>query len=301
MGCKTSKIMGAMERDFGKFNWRLPEPHAIYWATMAKITEPERYKTREINYDRLLIGSLQAASRGGLIGYLGYDPHAPLVTTFDLSKLKPIDKLFQDQLAQYPITDPEHPEYRGADSIRDGHIQFLQESEFNLYFSGFVEEARRYHTELYRLYNKPDPFEDLEHVCIGKVKKLVYEGGLNQVRAFVDDLIVMACFDLCMNMAIEAHQKENVARCAWQASLDFVEAQQEGKNKPATNAAFPTWKDVLNGDVSQLLQGHFASFPPQLIPVLRNILKVPVGAEVNKLDVGATITPEILPSSPPPK
>ena len=68
-----------------------------------------------------------------------------------------------------------------------------------------------------------------------------------------------------------------------------------------SNAALPTWKEVLKGDVSQILQGHIAGFPPQLIPVLRNILKVPVGAEVDKLDIGQAITPEIPPSSPPPK
>jgi hypothetical protein len=310
-GMRNLEIMAAMERDFGKFDWRLPEPHAIYWATLAKVTEPIRNRDRQINYDRLLLYSLQASSRRGLISLLTPNPYTPLVTTFDLSKLKPLDKLFQELLAQNPVNDREHPAYRGAESVRDGHVQFLQECEFNLYFSGFISEAQKYHMELYKLYDKPDPYEDLERVCVGKVKKFVDESAnYTKMRAFVDDLVVKACFDLCTNRAIEAHKQENLARRAWQAYVDFEIARQEnklrvpdqeGNNKPVFNAALPTWKEVLKGDVSQLLQGRLAGFPPQLIPALRNILKVPEGAEVDKLNVGEAITPEVPPSSPPPK
>ena len=301
-GMQDLGIMVAMERDFGKFDWRLPEPHAIYWATLAKVTEPIRNKDRQINYDRLLMYSLQATSRRGMISYLSPDPNSPLVTTFDLSKIKPIDSLFQELLGENTIGDREHPRYRGAESVRDGHVQFLQETEFNLYFAGFIQEAQKYHMELYRLYDKPDPFEDLDHICIGRVRKLVDEFGTqDKVRAFVDDLVVMACFDLCMNKAIEAHQQENLAVRAWDAFSTYTEAQAEGKIR-AGKAGLPTWMQVLKGDVSQVLQGHMAGFPPQLIPRLRNILKVPEGAEVmSKLDIGETITPEIPPSSPPPK
>ena len=41
-GMQRLDIMEQMEKDFGKFDWRLAEPHAIYWATMAKLTEPFR-------------------------------------------------------------------------------------------------------------------------------------------------------------------------------------------------------------------------------------------------------------------
>jgi hypothetical protein len=300
-GMQNLEIMGSMEESFGKFDWRLPEPHAIYWATLAKLVEPIRNESRQINYDRLLMYSLQATCRRGLISYLSPDPNSPLVTTFDLSKIKPIDALFRRMLGENPINDRAKPqEFRGAESVRDGHVQFLQESELNLYFSGFVDEAQKYHMELYHLYDKPEPYEDLEHVCIGKVKKLVDEyGTLDKVRAFVDDLVVMACYDLCMNKAIEAHQQENLARRAWDAFCTFTEAQQEGKIRVA-NAALPTWKQLLKGDISQILQKHLVGFPPSLIPVLRHILKVPPGAEIDKLNVGEAITPEIPPSSPPP-
>ena len=67
------------------------------------------------------------------------------------------------------------------------------------------------------------------------------------------------------------------------------------------HAALPLWADILKWDISQILQGKVVAFPRAYIPVLRNILKVPVGAEVDKLDVGQMIVPEIAPSSPPPK
>jgi hypothetical protein len=300
-GMWNLEIMGKMEEDFGKFDWRLPEPHAIYWASLAKLVEPIRNESRQINYDRLLMYSLQATCRRGLISALTPNPNSPLITSFDLSKIKPIDTLFRQMLGENPEGDREHPKYRAADSVRDGHVQFLQEQEFNLYFAGFVNEAQKYHAELYKLYDKPDPYEDLEHVCVGKVEKLVDEyGTMDKIRAFVDDLVVQACVDLCLNKALEGHYQERLAKRAWEAFTKFTEAQQEGKIRVA-NAALPTWKELLKGDVSQLLQNHFIGFPPQLIPVLRNMLHVPPGAEVDKLDVGEAITPEVPPSSPPPK
>ncbi|MGO8703480.1 MAG: hypothetical protein ACLQVA_06655 [Candidatus Brocadiia bacterium] len=300
-GMHDLDLMAKMEENFGKFDWRLPEPHAIYWAMLAKNVEPIRNQSRQINYDRLLMYSLQATCRRGLISYLSPNPNSPLVTTFDLSKIKPIDALFRAMLGENPEGDREHPKFRAADSVRDGHVQFLQEQELNLYFAGFVNEAQKYHMELYRLYDKPHPYEDLEHVCVGKVEKLVDEyGTMDKIRAFVDDLVVKACVDLCLNKAIEAHQQENLAKRAWEAFSKFTEAQHEGKIRVA-NEALPTWKEVLKGDISQVLQNHCIGFPPQLIPVLRNMLHVPPGAEIDKLNVGEAITPEIPPSSPPPK
>jgi hypothetical protein len=302
-GMKELDIMGIMEESFGKFDWRLPEPHAIYWATLASVMEPIRNQSRQIKYERLMMYSLQSSMRRGLISYLGPNPDVPMVTAFDLSKIKPIDELFQKQMAARPLSFPKQPEWNGEDSVRDGHVQFLQESEFNLYWAGYITEAQKYHMELKKLYDKPVPYEDLEHVCVGKVKKLVDENGtLDKVRAFVDGLIIQSCAHLCLNKAIEAHMSERLARRAWEAYCTYTEAQQQGKIRVA-NAALPTWKQVLKGDVSQILQGHVPAqlFPPVLIPVLRNILKVPKGAEVDKLDVGEAITPEVPPSSPPPK
>jgi len=290
-----------MEEKFGKFDWRLSEPHAIYWATLASVVEPIWNQSRQINYERLLMYSLQSAMRRGLISALGPDPNYPLVTAFDLSKIKPIDDLFKEELAANPKTDPMHPRSNAEESVRDGHVQFLQEVQFDLYWAGYVNEAQKYHMELWKLYDKPDPYIDLEHDCVGRVEKLVDEfGTLDKVRAFVDSLIVQSCTQLCMNKAIEAHMSERLARRAWEAYCTYTEAQQQGKIRVA-NAALPTWKDVLKGDISLILQERVAAFPAALVPRLRTILKVPPGAEVDKLNVGEAITPEIPPSSPPPK
>jgi hypothetical protein len=300
-GMKNLEIMGKIEELFGKFDWRLPEPHALYWATLATIVEPIRNQSRQINYDRLIMYSLQSTMRRGQISALSPDPNYPLITTFDLSKIKPINDLFKAQILRDPNFDPRHPDYRGQDSVRDAHVQFLQEVEFDLYFAGYVNEAQKYHMELRQLYMKPDPYEDLEHVCVGKVKKLIDEcGTIDKVRAFVDSLVVVACIDLCMNKPVEARFQETQARRGWEAYCTYTEAQQQGKIRTPTKGLMP-WKDLLKGDISQILQGHMATFPRPLIPVLRHILKVPEGAEVDKFDIGQAIAPEIPPSSPPPK
>ncbi len=303
MGCRSSRSWARWRSSFGKFDWRLPEPHAIYWATLAKIVEPIRNQSRQINYDRLLMYSLQATMRRGLISYLGPDPNSPLVTAFDLSKIKPIDDALQRQCwRKTPRAIRSIRNIRGADSVRDGHVQFLQEPEFNLYFAGFVNEAQKYHMELYKLYDKPDPYEDLEHVCVGKVEKLVDEyGTMDKVRAFVDDLVVKACFDLCMNKAIEAHQQENLARRAWEAYCTYTEAQQEGKNPRGQRGASDLERSAERGCQPGPSRPLHRLSPVRSSRSFATSSKFPQGAEVDKLNVGEAITPEIPPSSPPPK
>jgi hypothetical protein len=146
---------------------------------------------------------------------------------------------------------------------------------------------------------------------VGKVKKFVDEmATYPKMRAWVDSLVVTACRDLCLNKPIEAHQKERLARRGWEAFCDFEVSRQEGKirvldedgnSKVAPNAALPTWMELLKGDISQLLQGRLLGFPPQLVPVLRNILHAPAGAE--KLDISEAVRREfeVPPSSPLPK
>ena len=95
-------LMVKMEHEWGKFEWRLPEPHAIYWALLGAEVDPSR--KRDINYERLLMYSLQETMRRGQIAYCGEDPNVPLVTAFDLSKIASLNKLYQELMAKYPRT-----------------------------------------------------------------------------------------------------------------------------------------------------------------------------------------------------
>jgi len=290
-------IMVKMEKDYGKFDWRLPEPHGIYWATLALECARHKKLQVQINYDRIVLFSLQEVMRRGIIAYLGPDPYEPMVTAFDLSKVAPIDKMYLDMLVKYDYW--QRDDY-GAKSIMDGQVQFLQEVSFDLYFAGYEKEAAKYHNELYKRYDKPHPYVPVGPYVMGKVKKLIDEYGTQaKVRAFIDGLINRVCVYLCLNRPNQARKYENLAKRGWIAYLDYDEQQRQGRvrhGKP-----LPSWETVLKENVRNILMGRSRAFPKAMIPRLRRILGVKKGAEMRTLEFGVGITPKVVPSSPPPK
>lgn len=286
-----------MEKLWGHFDWRLPEPHAIYWSTDA--LKPDQTLKQQINYDRILLYSLQEVMRRGNIGYLGPDPRVPMLTVFDLSKVGPLDRMYEALLMKYQVKRDDY----GAASVRDGHVQFLQEATREMYFSGYYDEALKYHKRLKDLYDKPLPYVSMEEYVLGQVKKGIDENWTRaKARSFVDGLIFQTCLYLTLNKFDEARKYETVARLAWEAYVEYAVAQEQGRLKGAApNAGHETFAEIERDVVRSIVSGRNPSFPKHLADVLRKILKIPPGAEVENLGFSEVIVPRIPPSSPAPK
>jgi hypothetical protein len=284
-------IMLAMEANWGKLDWRLPEPHAIYWAWLAADCDPNPART--VGYDRLVLFSLQELWRRGIIAYMPQNPNELMLTVHDLAKVEPINQQYELMLQKYSV---ERGDF-GAESIRDGHKQFLMEAEFNLYFAGYVEEAARYHQILHERYGTPEPYMPVDQYCLGKVRLLVEEYGTRaKVRQFVDNLIGQTCLYYATNKLNEARNTESLAKRAWESYREFTEFQTDTPEQ----AGVEKWEDVLRENVFNILAGR-APFPEPLRQTLRQILNVPEGMERQDFKVEDVMVPKIPPSSPIPK
>lgn len=284
-------VMAKMESNWGKLDWRLPEPHAIYWAWLAAEYEPK--KERRVGYDRLVLFSLQEIWRRGIIAYLPQNRSELMITTFDLSKVEAINNHYELMFQQYSV---EHDDF-GAESIRDGYKQFLSEAELYLYFAGFEAEADKYHQILRERYGTPDPYMPVDQFVLGKVRLLVEEYGTRtKVRAFVDSLIRQTCIYLATNKMNQARNTENLARRAWQSYKEYTEYQTDRPDE----AGVEDWDQVLRENVMRILAGQIP-FPDQLRDTLRKILDVSEGSETVEFDINKLNIPKIPPSSPIPE
>ena len=296
----TLVIMAEMEKDYGKFDWRLPEPHAIFWArramrTMDRVKPEDFYKAR-IDYDRMALFSLQEAMRRGIITYLTGDPNEPMVTSFDLSKVDPLNDLYKRLLDEYDLTQ----DIYGAESMRNGHTTFLEEVVFDLYLSGYESEALKYYKQLNERYHKPSPIVPMEDYCLSRVNGLVDKYGTQEkVRAFVDACIVKELFYFCTNKTDEARKWETLAREAWHAYKAYDEANKSGLIRHG--GFLPEWKDILRGRIYAILKGQDRSFPRDLVPVLAARLGLTGPQKLESADFGEGVVPRIEPSSPPPE
>ncbi len=295
-------LMADMEDTYGKFDWRLPEPHALYWGMRGAETDPN-FKN-QLHYDRLVLFSLQETMRRGVIAYMGVNPIEPMYTAFDLSKLAPLDALYERMLMKYPWAGQEER----AATLRDGHTQFLQDAAFNLYFAGYHSEALKYYKKLNDLYDKPQPRKTMEVYLLGRVRSSVDEHFTRaKMEMFVDGLISRTAFYLCTNQPAQARKWENFAKRAWEAFREFTLAQMQDPDRYASvkdgrlrGSGLPAFRDKEREIVRNILAGRSA-FPRNLLPVLHDILGVKKENIEEYTLPGEGIIPQIPPSSPPPE
>ena len=306
-------VCAGLEKEFGKFDWRLSEPHAIFWGAMAAATDPDR--TKQIDYDRMIMFSINQTMRRGRIAELDPNPNGNMITIFDFSKIKPLDALYERMIIKHP-NDWDH---RGGKSVQDGHMQFLKEVSRDLYLSGYEKLALFYHKKMKRVYDKPRPYMPLEKYVIGQIKKGIDENfSHDKATSWLDNMIHRSLYFFCMNQLDEARKYQNVAKRGWSAYAEYakVQAESHGANpdakggKPETRDAahgrerhagnLPTYKERYRAYVRMVLKGE-TPFPRRLVSVLRAKLGIKKGQEGRYVPPGSGITPGISSSSPAPK
>ena len=284
-------VMFAIERKLGRFDWRLPEPHSMYWAQLAGLTDIG--VRRQIDYDRLALHSVQETMRRGILAYFDPDnPRQPAVTLYDLSKIPRIEQLYKDLMGKYSVDRDD----RGADSVRHGHMQWLQEIVFQLYFSGDKSQSLKYYRQLNKQYDKPRPRVPLDDYCLGRVQRLVDEYGTEaKIRAFLDGIIWEAAYLRCVGRFKDAEEREDLAKRAWRAYTTYEavasqgkgadeilgkggeadeketdgESKTKGSDKPR-HGKLPPYREILRQNLQYIIDGKIP-FPGQYIPILREM------------------------------
>ena len=263
-----------LELEFGKFDWRLAEPHALFWGTMAAMSDPNIQQ--QIDYDRMILFSIQQAMRRGMISILPSRPTGDMMTCVDLTKIKPLDALYERMIMKHP-NDWDH---RGGQSIMDGHMSFLQEATRMLYMAGYEDAANKYHMKLKELYDKPLPWVPMKEYVLGQVKKGIDENWTyDKARAIMDSLVRRSLVLYCQNKFAQARRWQNLGMRGWAAYSDYYTAQAEGHGieKPEDHVApegrerhagnLPSWDEVYKENVRLILLEQ-QSFPPVYLKIL---------------------------------
>ena len=275
-GMKHLAVAYALEKEFGsKFDWRLPDAHAMYWGKYAGLINPKYEK--QIDYDRMVLYSMSQSFRRGRIAYMTAYVRPPgkarFITTWDFTKVRPLDELYTGMRVRYPLDVPISEEARGSESIRDGHTQFLAEATFHLYFAGYQSQAAHYFNKSRKLYNKPaDPNMTLEAYVIGRVEDFINEAGsYEKVKAFIQQLIYQSLFHYCTNEFDTARDTQQLAYRAWDAFSNYDAATKEGRFHSPAN--LPTWHELRREIIRGIITGQ-TPFPKRLIRVLVKDLNI---------------------------
>jgi len=157
------KMLETMQRYEAPMDWRLPWPHAIYWANLGlEVTGLENSKeVRVLNTDRIVLNSLKQLSWRGRLTLIE-NPAAE-------------DQPFISLTANWRFVEPTHQEFLRFihamqektgfpfknNPIHTGHATFLENAVTMLVAAGRIEQADRYYQFLKTKYEKSGgPYEN---------------------------------------------------------------------------------------------------------------------------------------------
>jgi len=187
-------LMQEVDNTYGPLEWRLPETHAIYWATRG--LRDGRGEGDKRNLRRNIFQPMQTAfQRGRLIEnrlFIGQTNVAPGLRFMSAPNLDMIPNAHQAYLAQREA-DPEMAEH-----FATGHRNFLQDAVYFLFSYGRERDAAQWFNYIKKNFTLTgiQPGETLEAFCLRRIGEDINETSPDRIKAMIEGPIVAGFTEL---------------------------------------------------------------------------------------------------------
>ena len=243
--------MKEVDQLYGPLEWRLPEAHAIYWASIGL----KRAKKKDlITLRRVIYQSMHTvALRGRLISV------DPIYYDADLDKVDRANSAYEKMMA-------EDTEMR--DVIKRAHRNFLRETVYQLYTHNRLAEADK----LFRLLkqNYPDVVpadKSLEQYALEKLAGNLSDASNDRMKVIIEGAITKHFINLALGDEGQAEGFDRMARQLWTYYDDKIKVRRE----PLKFPPLPEMKRT----VLEKLTGPETRFNPELVARLRARFSLP--------------------------
>jgi len=284
-----------VDAQFGPFDWRLPEAHAIYWGALgldAAKKNPDKVKAGDLITLRRLIyqSMLQEVHHGRKID-------SPLVRNFaeepNLDLIPQLNAATDEMYAEE--TDPAQ-----RDGILRAHRNSLRDAIYFLYENNRVAEAAKWYKMLGERYpdklildTDPNSFPrnlTLDEYAVARVQEEVGDTSQDRTTAVVRGLLAHAYSELALGSDDRFQGFKNLATKVYQ---HYVSKTSGHGNEQ--RVALPPF-DVLNRTVlTDLLDTQKPVLPYAARAIIRSQLGM--GAETNAPPAVTISTNQIVPSA----
>ncbi len=251
------RLMKQLEDTYGPLEWRLPEAHAIYWASLglAKVSNKDLLMLRRAIYQ-----SLQLAVYRGRVVRL---PATGLIETGpDFDKMKLANAGFEKMIAEEELK---------KDAIRGPQRSFLREAIYLLYTCNRQADANYWLGYLREHY--PDavpPNLTLEEFAFERLVGNLASLGYDKTKAVIEGLIRQSYRSLAVGDDDRANGWMAMARQLWGYYKEKAAGQQQRLPMPPYEG--------LQKSVLESMLGPDSQLAPELIPVLRSRLGLPASS-----------------------
>mgnify|MGYP001547443444 CR=1 FL=1 len=240
--------MAALDAEYGDFDWRLPEAHAIYWASRGLEASEG---AENIFCERMVFQSLHNAFSGGRLIYLETGEDGQPILQFT-----PNVELADAVNAAYHVSLEQHEENR---SVRSSHKNYLRHAIVTLFTFGRNEQAGEYLEELRERYPNPDYNKPLEDFALGELAGDIGTANYDQGQGLVQGYLWQTCYNLALGEFDRAAAMELIARKIW---LRYMDTIGRGTHKRRGLAPFAEMRESA-------FRRCVETFPPELAARLR--------------------------------
>jgi hypothetical protein len=207
------KIMDQVDKEYGPFDWRLPDAHAVYWAEMGRIyAKPEDQETLR----RSIYQSLQQMFfRGGALDKSVTNVTAEnLILWPNLERVPIISASYEKMIAE------ETNKPNGLQqNMETAHKNFLKQAIYFLYEDGRQKEARYWFNYLKTIYTNsfvgPEAHMSLDDFAVGQIQTDINETDMNKVEAAIQAMFDHAFTCLIMDNEEYFVNYNNMAATIW--------------------------------------------------------------------------------------
>jgi hypothetical protein len=242
--------MKEVDDQFGPLEWRLPEAHAIYWASVGL---SESKKADLITLRRVIYQSMHVmVLRGRLISI------DPLRFGPDLAKADQANAAYEQMIRD----DTEQ-----KDAIRRAHRNYLKELIFLLYSYNRMADARRWYDYVRETYPGAIQEQNLDQYALKRIAGEFTGMTYDRAKTIIDGLLSQYLLSLASDEDDRAAGFELMARKLWSNYADAT----KGQEKRLSMAPLDEMKVTVLNDFLNPTNG----LPPEAAARLRTKLNLP--------------------------
>jgi hypothetical protein len=202
------ELMAEIDAASGPLDWRLPQAHAIYWATRSRDVATEEFDQRSA--ERMVFQSLADAYRRGKL--FVNENRNQFVPSPNIDLIPRVDAAIRKAIAEFP-DDP---------SLKNAHAFFLREASVMLYGFSRVSESRKLYEVLAELYPSDDTQADYETFMYRAMTAQVRDLSDREAQTLVEGMLYQSAFWRTLGDGPRALGLEAQARLVWSRYMDSL-------------------------------------------------------------------------------
>ncbi len=188
-----------LNRKYGPLDWRLPEAHAIYWATRGRRQwNEDKDNFKRLSCDRMIFQALNAAFQGGRVVYLKDIKHLEMTPNVGLAEAAK-----QAYINAWDL--------HGEKTIRGAFENFMVDAVVVLFKFGRKKQAAEFFAEAKERFGRRFDGE-LEEFVLKELSRDMSMASYNQAQGTVQGYLLQACYALALGETEQAATYELIAK-----------------------------------------------------------------------------------------